>query len=264
MAALTGDPPELGRRLAALEAMTTPTALPDGTMSPRSGLLMIRGLVGSRRPRPDAHRRPGRGRAREQPRQPLACGGAGRAGPCRIRHRRPSAGTTPPRRGHRSPARPACVRILAYAVLSLCEAEQGDRAASRRHAQLAMTVVTDHAMQSHPNVLPAYTAHGAALAAAGPPTRSDGDTRGGARRVTPGARTEPWPLIHHLIVMAGLTARMGDPDGSSRPAAGRSRHPHPVDRHVDDGHPSPCRGRPQPHPAATAEPPSSPRSSERH
>ena len=47
MAALTGDPPELRRRLAALENMTTPTALPDGTMSPRSGLLMIRGLVGS-------------------------------------------------------------------------------------------------------------------------------------------------------------------------------------------------------------------------
>ena len=46
MAALTGDPREHGRRLAALETMTTPAALPTGTTTPRSCLLMVRGLLG--------------------------------------------------------------------------------------------------------------------------------------------------------------------------------------------------------------------------
>ena len=143
-----------------------------------------------RRPRPDAHRRPGRARAREQPRQPLARGGAGRLGPCRIRHRRPSAGTTPPRRSRRSARSPRVPSASSPTPSSRCaRPSKATCAASRRHAQLAMAVVTDHAMQADPNVLPAYTALRRRPGRAGPPTGSDGrPSRSGLRSRTPGAQ----------------------------------------------------------------------------
>ena len=180
MAALTGDPPELRRRLAALEDMTAPTALPDGTMSPRSGMLMIRGLVGSDGPDRmliDAQDAVALENNHASPWHAVARAILGQAafvtGDLRLARHHLAAATA-------APFAPQILRILAYAVLSLCEAEQGDRAASRRHAQLAMAVVTDHAMQSHPNVLPAYTAYGAALAAQGHLPAAMDDPRGGA------------------------------------------------------------------------------------
>ena len=212
MAAWTGDPAELGRRLTALEAMITPTALPDGTMSPRSGLLMIRGLVGSDGPDRmliDAQHALALENNPASPWHAVAQVGLGHAafvtGDHRLaRHHLAAAAA--------APLAPRAICILAYAVLSLCEAEQGDCAASRRHAQLAMTVVTDHAMQANPQVLPAYTAHGAALATQGRLPEAMAILEAGldASRRAPGL--SPWPLIHHLIVMAGLAARMGDPE----------------------------------------------------
>ena len=111
-----------------------------------------------------------------------------------------------------APLTPRTIQILAYADLSLCEAEQGNSAASRRHAQLAMNIVTDSAMQADPNVLPAYTAHGVALTAQGrlPEAMATFEVGLRSRRQTPGL--SPWPLIHHLIAMASLTARLGDTD----------------------------------------------------
>ena len=213
MAALTGDPPELGRRLAALEDMTTPTALPDGTMSPRSGLLMIRGLVGSDGPDRmliDAQDAVALENNHTSPWHAVARTVLGQAafvtGNLRLARHHLAAATA-------APLAPQIVRILAYAVLSLCEAEQGDRAASRRHAQLAMAVVTDHAMQNHPNVLPAYTAHGAALAAQGHLPAAMDTLEVGLRSGRRALGLGPWSLIHHLIAMASVTGRMGDPDG---------------------------------------------------
>ena len=213
MAALTGDSPTLGRRLAALEDMTTPTALPDGTMSPRSGMLMIRGLVGSDGPDRmliDAQDAVALENNHTSPWHAVARTVLGQAafvtGNLRLARHHLAAATA-------APLAPQILRILAYAVLSLCEAEQGDSAASRRHAQLAMAVVTDHAMQNHPNVLPAYTAYGAALAAQGHLPAAMDTLEVGLRSARRALGLGPWPLIHHLIAMASVTGRMGDPDG---------------------------------------------------
>ena len=76
-----------------------------------------------------------------------------------------------------------------------------------------MGVVTDHALQADPNALPAYTAYGIALTEQGrlPAALETFEVGLQSRRQTPGL--SPWPLIHHLIAMASLTALMGDPDG---------------------------------------------------
>jgi LuxR family maltose regulon positive regulatory protein len=212
MAAWTGDPAELGRRLAALETMTTPTTLPDGTTSPRSGLLMIRGLIGSDGPDRmliDAQDALALENNPASPWHAVARTVLGQAafvtGDRRLARHHLTAATA-------APLAPRALRILSYAVLSLCEAEQGDLATSRRHARQAMRLVSDHAMQqTHPTVLPAYTAHGVVLAAQGrlPEAMATLESGLDASRRAPGL--SPWALIHHLIVMAGLTARMGDP-----------------------------------------------------
>jgi LuxR family maltose regulon positive regulatory protein len=111
------------------------------------------------------------------------------------------------------PLVPLTVRVLAYAMLSLCEAEQGDRAASLRHAELAMGVVTDHAMQADPHVVPAYTAGGVALAAQGRLPEAMKAFEVGLRCSPQSPGLGRWPLVHHLVAMAGVTGRMGDPDG---------------------------------------------------
>jgi LuxR family maltose regulon positive regulatory protein len=212
MAALTGDRPELGRRLAALEDLSSATALPDGTASPRSGLLTIRGLVGGDGPDRmlvDAQRAVALENSHASPWHMVARAGLGHAafvtGDLRLARHHLAAATA-------GPLAPCTVRILACAVLSLCEAEQGNLAASRRHAQAAMGVVTDHAMQASPNALPAYTAYGVALAAQGHLTAALETLEVGLRlrRQLPGL--SPWPLVHHLIAMASLIARIGDPD----------------------------------------------------
>ena len=211
-AALTGESSELKRRLAALENMTLHDVLPDGTTSPRSGLVMIRGLVGSDGPDrmlSDAQEAVAL-ENHTSPWHAVAQAGLGQAGfvtgDLRLAHHHLAAAAA-------APYVPRAVRILAYAVLSLCEAEQGDHAASRRHARLAMDVVTDHAMQMHPNVLPAYTAHGAVLAGQGRLPAAMATFEVGLRSARRAPGPSPWALIHHLIAMAGVTARMGDPDG---------------------------------------------------
>lgn len=210
MGALTGDPADLGRRLAALDTMTADTALPDGTRSPRSGLLMIRGLVGSDGPT-GCSSTPQDALALESnpvsPGMRVAQAGLGHApfvtGDRRLaRHHLAVAAA--------APHVPRAIRILAYAVLSLCEAEQGDLAASRRDAEQAMAAVTDHAMPTHLSVLPAYTATGVALAGQGHLPAAMATLEAGLRSARRAPGLSPWPLIHHLIAMATLTARMGD------------------------------------------------------
>ena len=75
-----------------------------------------------------------------------------------------------------------------------------------------MAIVTDHGMQAMPHVLPAYTASGVVLAADGHLSEAMDTLEVGlrARRQTPGL--SPWPLIHHLVAMAGVARRLGDLD----------------------------------------------------
>ena len=210
MAALTGDRPELRRRLAALEDLTT-TALPDGTTSPRSCLVLIRGLVGD--DGPDRMLVDARAAVEDNHAGPwhvVARASLGQAafvtGDLRLARHHLAAVVA-------GPFAPRTIGILAHAVFALCEAEHGNLAASRRHAELAMGVVTDHALQADPNALPAYTAYGIALTEQGrlPAALETFEVGLQSRRQTPGL--SPWPLIHHLIAMARLTALMGDPDG---------------------------------------------------
>ena len=67
VAALTGNQVEMRRRLRMLESMVDDSPLPDGTTSPQSALVLIRGMFGVRRPRPDARRRPPSRRAGSRP-----------------------------------------------------------------------------------------------------------------------------------------------------------------------------------------------------
>ncbi|HEU5483548.1 MAG TPA: LuxR C-terminal-related transcriptional regulator, partial [Microlunatus sp.] len=217
MAALTGDLPEMGRRLAALEHITTTAALPDGTMSPRSAMVMVRGLVGSDGPDQmllDSQTAVALENSHASPWHAVARACLGHAGfvtgDLRLARHHLAAAVA-------GRLAPRTVRILAYAVLSLCEAEHGDRAASRRHAELAMAVVTDHAMQADPHVLPAYTAHGVALAAQDRLPAAMDTLEAGLRFARRAPGLGPWPLIHHLIALASVTARMGDPDGRADP-----------------------------------------------
>ena len=210
LAALTGDRPELQRRETALESMTGDDPLPDGTRSAQSALMLIRGLFGFAGPdrmladaeqavllEPDAG----------TPWHAVACAALGHAGFVTgdVSMARARLGEAA-----RSQVAPVAARVLALGTLSLCEAEQGNHLVSARLADQAMDLVTAHAMEGMPQVVFAATAHGAALAAAGrlAEARAVLDDGLRARRRAPGLSS--WPLIHHLIVTAAVTAQTGD------------------------------------------------------
>jgi LuxR family maltose regulon positive regulatory protein len=212
MAALTGDQAQMRRRLAMLESMDSDSALPDGTTSPQSAMLLVRGLFGF--DGPDQLLADARGAARleNNPASPwyaVACTALGHAGyltgdDAAARPLLTAAAT--------SPVAPRTVQILADAIHALLEAEHGNTALSRRYAQQAMTTVADHGMEAMPQSLPAFTASGVALAADGQLAEAMDLFQAGlrTRRRAPGL--SPWPLIHHLIAMAALARRLGDLD----------------------------------------------------
>ncbi len=210
LAALTGDRPELQRREVALESMTGDEPLPDGTRSAQSALMLIRGLFGYGGPSAmlaDAQRAILLEPDTSTPWHAVACAALG--------HASFVTGDVPTARARlgqaaRSRVAPLTVRVLALGTLSLCEAEQGNTTASARLADQAMELATAHAMDGMPQVVFATTAHGASLAAAGrlAEAREILDDGLRARRRTPGL--SPWPLIHHLIVTASVTAQTGD------------------------------------------------------
>ncbi|HEY5783296.1 MAG TPA: LuxR C-terminal-related transcriptional regulator [Microlunatus sp.] len=210
LAALTGDRPELQRRETALESMNGDGPLPDGTRSAQSALMLIRGLFGFAGPdrmladaeqavrlEPDAG----------TPWHAVACAALGHAGFVTgdVSMARARLGEAV-----RSPVAPVAARVLALGTLSLCEAEQGNHLVSARLADQAMDLVTANSMEGMPQVVFAITAHGAALAAAGrlAEARAVLDDGLRARRRAPGLSS--WPLIHHLIVTAAVTAQTGD------------------------------------------------------
>lgn len=210
LAALTGDRTELQRRETALESMTAVGPLPDGTRSARSALMLIRGLFGFAGPDrmlADAEQAILLEPDPSTPWHAVACAALGHAGFVTgdVSMARARLGEAA-----RSPVAPVLVRILTLGTLSLCEAEQGNHVVSARLADQAMDLVTAHSMEGMAEVVFAATAHGAALAAAGRLAEArvvlDDGLR--ARRRSPGLSS--WPLIHHLIVTAAVTAEMGD------------------------------------------------------
>ncbi len=209
-AALTGDRSELRRREVALESMTGDDPLPDGTTSAQSALTLIRGLFGFAGPDrmlADAERAVLLEPDASTPWHAVACAALGHAGFVTgdVSMARARLGEAA-----RSPAAPVTARVLALGTLSLCEAEQGNHLLSARLADQAMDLVTTHAMDGMPQVMFAATAHGAALASAGRLTEARAVLDDGlrARRSVPGLSS--WPLIHHLIVTAAVTAQTGD------------------------------------------------------
>lgn len=210
MAALTGDQAELSRRLADLETMTEDTPLPDGTRSPRSALMLIRGLFGYDGPDrmlADAREAVKLENTHGTPWASVAHAALGYAG-C-------VAGDTVLARTHlgeaaRAHDAPVTVQLLALATLASCEAEQGNHALSTRLADQAMDIVIEHRMHARPQAVFAFTAQGVALAASGQFEEAAAVLDKGlqARRRVPGL--SPWPLFHHLLSTAMVAHHRGD------------------------------------------------------
>jgi LuxR family maltose regulon positive regulatory protein len=210
MAALTGEQDELRRRLQALESMADRMPLPDGTTSPQSALVLIRGLFGYDGPDKmlaDARRAVELESIGSSPWHPVAQAALGYAAFV--------TGDVELARGSlnesaRAPSAPATFRVLALGTLALCEAEQGRATLSAELAREAMDIVVGRGMQAMPEATFAATAYGAMLAAE---NRLDEaatvlDEALVARRRVPGLT--PWPLVHHLITMAVVAARRED------------------------------------------------------
>ncbi|HYI55891.1 MAG TPA: LuxR C-terminal-related transcriptional regulator [Microlunatus sp.] len=210
IAALTGDLPELRRREVALESMTGSDPLPDGTTSAQSALMLIRGLFGYAGPDrmlADAQRAILLEPDTSTLWHAVACAALG--------HASFVTGDVPVARARlgeaaRSPMAPLTVRMLALGTLSLCEAELGNTAVSARLADQAMDLVTSHAMEQMPQVVFAVTAHGASLAASGEFAEARNVLEQGLRARRRARGLSPWPLIHHLVVTAAVTAKTGD------------------------------------------------------
>jgi LuxR family transcriptional regulator, maltose regulon positive regulatory protein len=212
IAALTGDRAELRRREAALAAMTGQDPLPDGTRSVLSALTLIRGLFGFAGP--DRMLVDARQAIELEPDPSTPWHATASAA---LGHAAFVTGDVPLARAKlgeaaRSPVAPLTVRILALGVLSLCEAEQGNSEASAKLAAQAMDLVTVHAMDGMPQALLASTAYGASLASSGRLEEAMSALAEGlrSRRRVPGL--SPWPLIHHLMVSAAVSAQAGDGD----------------------------------------------------
>jgi LuxR family maltose regulon positive regulatory protein len=212
IAALTGDQREMRRRLAILETSDAEQPLPDGTSSPRSALLLVRGLFGFDGPERMLADARGAVELETDPASPwhaVACAALGYAafvvgdGALTRRMLHEAANSV---------VAPRTIHILAHALLSLSAAEDGQAGLARSHAEQAMAIVTEHGMQAMPNVLHAYTAYGAMLAADNRLTEAMDTMHTGlhTRRRTPGL--SPWPLIHHLLAMAAVARRLGDLD----------------------------------------------------
>ena len=210
LSALTGNQPEMRRRLAVLESMTDDHPQPDGTRSPQSTPVLIGGLFGFDGPDrmlADARRATELENDSSTPWYAVARVSLGHAafviGDIGLARTMLTAAV-------RAPVAPLTVRRLAFGVLSLCEAEQGNRALSGRLADQAMALVTEHPAPQMPQTALAYTAYGAKLAAEQRWTEALAALAEGlqVRRPMPGL--SPWPLIHHLTVMAVVSARLGD------------------------------------------------------
>lgn len=213
MGALTGDVAEMRRRLDALEQLPEDADdPPDAAMTPTAALLLIRGIFGYDGPDQmlvDARGAVALGLSDATPWYGIAHAAMGYAGWVTGdvgQARRESAVAA------ESTVTPRTITVLAHSVLALCELENGNIELGRHHAERAMAVVTDHSMQAMPHVVHAYTAYGAMQAAEGRLADACATLEAGlqSRRWLPGL--SPWPLIHHLLVLAAVRAQLGQRD----------------------------------------------------
>lgn len=216
LAALTGDEAAMRRRLAGLEKLTDDVALPDGTRSPRSAMLLVRGLFGYDGPAPmlaDARRAVELETDSSTPWYAVARVSLGYSAFVvgDVELARPNLGEAV-----RATATAVTIRVLALGTLALCEAEQGNTALSAQLAGQAMELVAGHAMEAMPQATFAYTAYGRSLVDAGRLEEATAALELGlrSRRHQPGL--SPWPLIHHLTLMADVAGRTGRPDDAGR------------------------------------------------
>ncbi|GAA3630152.1 LuxR C-terminal-related transcriptional regulator [Microlunatus ginsengisoli] len=216
MAALTGQRTELRRRLSALERITDPSPLPDGTRSARSALLLIRGLFGFDGPAVMLSEARRATELEDDDRTPWYAAAQAALGHATyvVGDLRQSAARLASAAA--ASEAPVTVRVLAVGTLSLCLAESGDLDASTEQAEAAMALVRAHALRASPQSVFAYTALGAARAAAGWLEEATDIFDEGLRirRQVPGL--SPWPLIHHLIAMSRATARVGHRERAER------------------------------------------------
>lgn len=210
LGALTGNPAEMRRRLTALAAMPDDGVLADGTRSTESALVLIRGIFGYDGPDQmlaDSRRAVELETDPSTPWYAVARASLGAAafvvGDFALARRHlPEA--------YRAPVVPMTVRVLALGVHALGELEDGHVALGSRLAEEVMAIVTEHGMQAMPQATFAFTAYGGALAAAGRWSAAAEVLEEGLRprRQVPGL--SPWPLLHHLAMMAYVAGRMGD------------------------------------------------------
>ena len=169
---------------------TTGRPLPDGTKSPQSALVLIRGLFGFDGPGSDAGRRRPGGRARIRQQHTLARRGTLGTRVRRVCHRRCRARSQGLSEASRAPAAPSTIRVLALGTLSLCEAEQGNAALSARLADQAMDLVTASTRWRRirkPRSPPPPTVHAGRAGPTGSRKRGRCSTSGlRARRAMPG------------------------------------------------------------------------------
>jgi LuxR family maltose regulon positive regulatory protein len=198
------------RRLQMLESMADDSPLPDGTTSPQSALVLIRGMFGFDGPDQmlaDAHRAVELEADSDTPWSAVARAALGYAGYLTgdVALARQNLGDAA-----RAAATPTIIQVLALGTLALCEAEQGNLPLSARLAAETMDLVTEHALQAVPEAIFAFTAYGASLTAQNRFTEAKAVLQEGldVRRRTPGL--SPWPLVHHLLAMAVVAARSGD------------------------------------------------------
>jgi len=207
MAALSGNDVEMRRRLAQLESMSGDEPLPDGTRSPRSALVLIRGLFGFDRPdRMLADSREAVQLETDSATPWFAVARASLGYAAFVIGDMALARANLSEAAHAS-ATPTTIRLIALSTLALCEAEHGNTARSASLATQAMQIVTDHTIEAIPHAIFAYTAYGRSLADAGRLVEAAVALEEGlkSRRQLPGL--SPWPLIQHLTVMASVATR---------------------------------------------------------
>jgi LuxR family transcriptional regulator, maltose regulon positive regulatory protein len=209
IAALTGRQAEMSHRLVMLESMAHDGPLPDGAKSVESARLLIRAMFGY--DGPDQMLADSR-RVVELETDETSTWYA--AALVTLGHASYVTGDLQQARDRLSQAAaarvaPATIQVLALAALSLCEAELGATHTAARLAAMAMRVVEENAMQPMPQASFAFTATAAALAASGDLEAAWSVLESGLqpRRLVRGL--SPWPLIHHLVVMATVAAQSG-------------------------------------------------------
>ena len=209
MAALTGDRPELNRRLSRLEHVDEPAGLPDGTRSTQSALALIRGLFGFEGPSrmlADARRAASLETDRSTPWYATAQAGLGHAWYVAGDLTRATDSLTA---AAEAPAAATAIRVLALGTLALCQAERGRPEDGQTAAEAAMRLVDSSALRPSPQGVFAFTALGAARVATGHVDEGLTLFDEGLRTRRQVSGLSPWPMIHHLIAMSIAVAGAG-------------------------------------------------------